>query len=410
MKMTRRRAFALIPAATPLFAGQDSFEPQPFVAAFDQVWNTIREKYWDPKLTGLNWEECKAELRPRVEAAKSAGEARSILVDLLSRMKQSHFGLIPPQAYAAMDPAQGPRGDSSPGIDIRILKEGAVVTRVQPGSSAESAGVRPGWLYLPNADLSGLSPMRRHFATVVRLQGPAGSRREFRFEDNAGVSRTVTLELTPPPGKLTRFGNLPPLPLSIAHRKLGESSVLTVSAFFDPEWLQKECAALVESAKGSRGVIIDVRGNPGGISGLAAALAGWFVKDPSVLGTLTLRGATLKLYVNPRPEPYLGPVAILVDPLSMSTAEFFAGGLKDIGRATLFGETTGGAALPSVIEKLPTGDGFQYAIARYESASGKELEGAGVSPHVHAPPERAALAAGHDNAMEQALEWIRKEK
>lgn len=408
--MNRRRAVALMSAAPALLARQDSFDPQPFVAAFDHVWNTIRDKYWDPKLAGLQWEECKSELRPRVEAAKSAGEARGVLAEMLARMKQSHFGLIPPQAYSAMDPAQGPRGDASPGIDVRILPEGAVITRVAPGSSAESAGVRPGWIYLPEGDLSGLSPMRRHFAAVARLQGPAGSRREFRFEDNAGASRLLRLELAPPPGKLTRFGNLPPLPLAIGHRRLGEAAVLTVSAFFDPEWLQRECAALVEAAKSAKGVIIDVRGNPGGISGLAAALAGWFVKTPAVLGTLMMRGAAFKLYVNPRREPYLGPVAILIDPLSMSTAEFFAGGLKDIGRARLFGETTGGAALPSVIEKLPTGDGFQYAIARYESASGQVLEGAGVSPHVTAPPGRTALAAGRDPAMEQALEWIRKEK
>ncbi len=408
--MIRRRFLSLLPLAPPLLERQAAFDSRPFVAAFDHIWNTIREKYWDPKLAGLNWDECRAELRPQVDAATSAEEARIVLAGMLARMKRSHFGLIPAQAYAAIDPAEGPRGDANPGVEVRILKEGAVVTRVAPGSSAASAGIRPGWVYLPDGDLTGLSPLRRHFATVSRLQGPAGSRREFRFEDGAGVVRASTLELAPPPGRLTRFGNLPPIPLSIAHRLQGEAAVLSISSFFDPEWLQKECAGLVESARTAKGVIIDVRGNPGGISGLAAALTGWFIEKPAVLGILLLRGATFKLYANPRPEPYLGPVAVLIDPLSMSTAEFLAGGLKDIGRARLFGETTAGAALPSVIEKLPTGDGFQYAIARYESASGKELEGAGVSPHVEAPPERAALAAGRDIAMEQALEWIRKEK
>jgi carboxyl-terminal processing protease len=83
-----------------------------------------------------------------------------------------------------------------------------------------------------------------------------------------------------------------------------------------------------------------------------------------------------------------------------------AGGLKDLGRARLFGTPTAGAALPSVIERLPNGDGFQYAIANYVSKGGDTLEGGGVVPDVVIPHSRASLLKG-DAVLAAAIEWIK---
>jgi carboxyl-terminal processing protease len=62
--------------------------------------------------------------------------------------------------------------------------------------------------------------------------------------------------------------------------------------------------------------------------------------------------------------------------------------------------------LPSIIERLPNGDGFQYAFANYVSESGAALEGNGVEPDVEVIPTREALLAGRDPALEAAVEWI----
>ena len=66
---------------------------------------------------------------------------------------------------------------------------------------------------------------------------------------------------------------------------------------------------------------------------------------------------------------------------------------------------TAGAALPSMIEKLPNGDGFQYAIANYISKGGAALEGGGVTPDVEIPHSREALLAG-DAVLDAAIQWI----
>ena len=114
----------------------------------------------------------------------------------------------------------------------------------------------------------------------------------------------------------------------------------------------------------------------------------------------------MKFFINPRSPHFEGPLAVLVDGLSASTSEIFAGGMQDLGRARVFGTRTAGAALPSVIEKLPNGDGFQYAIANYISEGGKTLEGNGVKPDVEVAPDRDSLRARRDPVLDAALKWL----
>ena len=177
--------------------------------------------------------------------------------------------------------------------------------------------------------------------------------------------------------------------------------------FLDVEHVMKSFGEAVESCEKCDGFIVDLRGNPGGIGIMAMGMAGWFIDKPGQrLGTLYMRDSTLKFVVNPRLNTFSGPLAILVDGTSASTSEIMAEGLKDLGRARIFGTRTAAAALPSVFEKLPNGDGFQYAIANYISEGGKPLEGLGVTPDVETPLTREALLAGKDPALDAAIAWI----
>ena len=109
-----------------------------------------------------------------------------------------------------------------------------------------------------------------------------------------------------------------------------------------------------------------------------------------------------------RPQGILCQMASRFDGSSASTSEILAGGMKDLGRARIFGTHTAAAALPSVFEMLPNGDGFQYAVANYLSEGGKPLEGLGVTPDVETPLTRQALLAGKDPALDAAIAWIKK--
>jgi carboxyl-terminal processing protease len=230
----------------------------------------------------------------------------------------------------------------------------------------------------------------------------------FRAEGDRTVVKE--LEFEAPAGTATTLGNLPTFYVDFRSRRLGEGSAsvgyLWFSAFLDPQRLMPKVTEAVTGFADCRGIIIDMRGNPGGLGAMAMGVAGHFIPEQQKLGEMVTRDGTMKFLIFPRARTFAGKVAILTDECSVSTAEILAGGMKDLGRARVFGTRTAGQALPSTVAKLPNGDGFQYAFANYISAGGRPLEGDGVTPDVEAPPTRAALLAGRDPALEAAREWI----
>jgi carboxyl-terminal processing protease len=104
----------------------------------------------------------------------------------------------------------------------------------------------------------------------------------------------------------------------------------------------------------------------------------------------------LDFVVYPRPQTHRGPVAVLIDECSVFAAEVFAPGMK-----------AAGVALPSTMDRLPSGDLFQYAFAGYVSARGKALESVGAAADVEVHLIREALLQGRDPVLETALEWLR---
>jgi carboxyl-terminal processing protease len=242
-----------------------------------------------------------------------------------------------------------------------------------------------------------------------RLDGPINETVAVRFRDGDGKRRELDLARALPEGADVVFGNLPIGPVWLKHRAIGDDiGYIAFNVFMDPVNLMPNFAKAVESYRDRDGIVLDLRGNRGGIAAMAMGLAGWFISEPNTyLGTMYMRNAELQMVVNPRIGAYDGPVAVLVDGCSASCAEIFAGGLRDLGRARIFGTPTAGAALPAAVERLPNGDGFMYPVADYISRNGDRFEGEGVVPDVEAGYTRAALLDGRDLALEAATEWIR---
>ena len=96
--------------------------------------------------------------------------------------------------------------------------------------------------------------------------------------------------------------------------------------------------------------------------------------------------------------------------VSASTSEIMAAGLREAGRARIFGERSAGAAMPSAFKTLPTGDLFQYAIGDVTTPKARAIEGEGVKPDVVVAPAPADLAAGRDPALDAARAWVSRER
>ena len=113
---------------------------------FDAAWTIIRDTHFDPRMNGLDWNAVKAELRPRAAAAKDAGELRAVIREMLGRLGQSHFTIIPGSGDSPLKTIADLSGD--PGIDVRLVGDAMVVTGVEPQSAAQTAGALCGVLDL----------------------------------------------------------------------------------------------------------------------------------------------------------------------------------------------------------------------------------------------------------------------
>lgn len=433
-RVGRAGSVLLAVLAAGLLAGCSQKEPplteeqrQLNVESFEYAWTTIQDRHWDPDLGGLDWQAVHDELRPRVEHAETMSDARAVMKDMIGRLGQSHFGIIPAEVYELQNRPAGEGGQpGTTGLDVRVIDGKALVTRVDAGSPADALGVRPGWqiVRIGDEDLAPIiekvgraykGKLERDYrlakAVSNRLVEPVGEKVPVRFLDSHDELVNLEIETAEPKGRKTQLGHLPAQHAWIEWRRLdGNIGYVSFNLFMDPVRVMKGFADAVSSFMDADGVVIDLRGNVGGIGAMSMGMSGWFVSDETkCLGTMQTRQSNLKFVVSPRVDVYEGPVAILVDGLTGSTAEIFTGGMKDIGRARVFGTTTAGAALPSMIDKLPNGDGFQYAIANYISAGGEVLEGYGVVPDEQVRLARESLLAGEDPPLKAAVRWIKEQ-
>jgi carboxyl-terminal processing protease len=411
-------------SADSLCAALTPEQRQTSLQSFEYIWAAVRDKHWQTKPGGLDWQAIHDEFKPKIEAADNVDAVRSVMNQMLQRLHQTHFGIVPADAYSNVETSHGV--DVTTGLDVRVVGAQVLVTSVQSGSSAAVQGVRPGWeiLKIAGADLAPMvAKLNETYAgstlrdlmlrqTILARLDNTEHPVAVEFVDGSNQHVTKRLKEATPQGPLVQFGYLNPMHVWFNSSRLGGSiGYVAFNAFLDPQRLMTSFGDAVESCKMCEGFVIDLRGNPGGIGLMAMGMAGWFIAQPDQkLGTLYMRDTTLKFVVNPRATTFSGPLAILVDGTSASTSEIMAEGLKDLKRARIFGTHTAAAALPSVFEKLPNGDGFQYAIANYISEGGQPLEGLGVTPDVETPLTREALLAGKDPALDAAVSWIKQPK
>lgn len=404
-------------------------------ALFDTAWTLIRRSHWDTTFNGVDWNAVRTELRPRAAAARTRGELRGVLNEMVGRLRQSHFSIIPQEVADATSSSSqatdaGPAGTA--GFDVRWLGGRLVVSSVDTAGPAFARGVRTGWTLdavagcplaprlaqLPKHDDPRLTALDAYRVGMQAIGGAAGSEHAFTFRDGDDRARPISVTLAPVPGTVTKFGNLPPLAAHLTWSRVRRDG-RTIGVIRFNIWmpiLAPQFDAAIDSLRNADAIVLDLRGNFGGVGGMALGIGGHFVDSAKSLGTMIQRGSEMRFLANPRRsnakgqsvKPFAGPVAVVVDELSVSTTEIFAGGMQAIGRVAVFGATTAGQALPSVPERLPNGDILYHAIADFLGPSGKPVEGAGVRPDHPVPMSRRALLAGDDAAINAALTWATK--
>jgi len=165
-----------------------------------------------------------------------------------------------------------------------------------------------------------------------------------------------------------------------------------------------------------RGVVLDLRNNPGGVLAAAVDVADAFLERGLIVrGTGRIRESRFEHYADPGDILRGVEVAVLVNGGSASASEIVAGALKDNGRARVVGETTYGKGSVQTVIPLTSGRAIKLTTARYSTPSGRSIDGIGIVPdfvvHAHNPKEQFGRAGSdvelsEDNQLQEALRVI----
>ncbi len=268
---------------------------------------------------------------------------------------------------------------SGVGLWLRGATAGGVeVGSVQPGSPAERAGLLAGDVVLR---VGGTDVATADVPTVAELlRGTPGSRVVVAVRRGA-ATRTVTLARA----------SFTSADVTV-ERLAGGISRIAVTAFTRGVGRDVAAAMATETARRPRGVVLDLRDDPGGLLDEAVSVASVFLDGGPVV-SYERRGAKPRTLDAFEGGDTTTPLVVLVNPSTASAAEVVAGALQDRNRAVVVGTRTYGKGSVQEPSTLSDGSALELTVGRYLTPSGRSLDGVGIEPDVLVPPGAAPEVA-----------------
>lgn len=318
--------------------------------------------------------------REYVEETKSKDLIYGAIKGMLETL-DPHSAFLPPNMYKEMQEETKGRFE---GLGIEITIREGVLTVVSPieDTPAFRAGIQAGdqILKIDGEATKNLTLMD----AVKRMRGPKGSK----------VTLTIMREGFPSPKDYTLIRDVIPV-RSVRYELLEKQyGYIRLSQFqekTDSEF-QKAIKALEEEAKGDlKGLILDLRNNPGGLLDQAVKISDFFI-DSGVIVSIEGRREENKMKFNAHSQEdnlKRYPLVVLVNGGSASGAEIVAGAIQDHGRGIILGTQTFGKGSVQTIFSLKDGSGLRLTTARYYTPSGRSIQAKGIVPDIIVKPAAA---------------------
>jgi carboxyl-terminal processing protease len=350
---------------------EETFEP------FWEAWSLVHEKYVD---------------QPVDDEALMQGAIRG----MVEALEDDHSAYLSEEEYDMLTSDLSGRLEGI-GAEVDTSGEHVKIISPLPGSPAEAAGLLPGdtILLVDGEDTLGMSGTE----VILKVRGPAGT----------------TVRLT-----IGREGRADPLEFEIVRARIEIASVegemladgiayVKINSFGDETArdLRETLEALRQDEPA--GLVLDLRGNPGGYLESAIDVASQFIGDGTVM---------IERFGDGREEVHSArrgglatdlPLVVLVNEGSASASEIVAGAVQDTSRGTLVGEITYGKGTVQVSNPLPDDGGVvKLTIARWLTPEGRNVQGAGLAPDIAVTLTEEDRAAGRDPQLAAALEHLQR--
>jgi carboxyl-terminal processing protease len=281
------------------------------------------------------------------------------------------------------------------GAVVNMLPNGRlIIVEPLPGRPAAQVGIQPGDLVLEVDD----TPIQNMtlLEAVSLIRGPAGS----------------TVRLT-----ILRKGVKEPFEVAIVRERIEievvESRMLDDNIAYVKltEFNAKATKELKEAlqellAQEPRGLIFDLRSNPGGYLQTSVEVTSQFLDEGPVLVEKGKGGLERQYPLESGGLATEVPLVVLINMASASASEIVAGAIQDSGRGILVGERTFGKGSVQLPHTLSDGSELRVTIARWFTPKGREIQGIGIIPDIEIEMTLEDLEAGHDPQLERAVEYL----
>ena len=276
------------------------------------------------------------------------------------------------------------------GAQVGIREEKLTVISPIPDSPAARAGVRSEDVIL---EIDGESTVGMSMVeAVLKIRGPKGTTVRLLIQ-HADETEPVEIDIVRATIELSSV--TVEMVEDIAHLRITHFSKRTADELL---------TALNDIDQASaKGIILDMRSNPGGILDTVVEVASHFLKDGVVVKVVNNQGEQRALQVKPKELVNELPMVILVNEFSASGSEVLAGALQDHGRAMVAGNVTFGKGSVNIPRELQDGSGLYITTARWLTPNGRLIEGEGINPDIE-------LDLEGEEAIQWAIDYLRNQQ
>ncbi|MEM1367407.1 MAG: S41 family peptidase [Cyanobacteria bacterium P01_H01_bin.15] len=363
----RYSCLALSFAIAPVAQAELKENPKTLV---DEVWQIINSQYVDSQFNQTDWLAVREDLLAR--EYDDNGEAYAAIRAALKELGDPYTRFLTPAQYE--DLTTKTSGELT-GVGIRYRQDEATsqlrVLETLTGSPADTAGVRAG---------DSITRINGKPTALMTLEEVSS---EFEGEEGSVVKLQISRSGNVFDVSLTRaFIEVVSVQYELKQAGAFPIGYIHVDEFSSHAAEQMQAALKELTTEGAEGLVLDLRGNPGGLLFSSVDIARMFLKQGNIVRTVDRENPEDRRYWANNTAITQLPLVVLVDQRSASASEILAGALQENSRAKVVGSRTFGKGTVQSVHDLVDGSGLTVTIARYYPPSGKDINKRGIAPDV----------------------------